>query len=84
MLNSKGIVAAGNLSAGVEGIVEPVENVLTITRIHLVFRISAPKGNEKTIERALKSFATKCPAYQSVKDCIECTWVAEITPIETA
>lgn len=79
MLDVRGITTAENLTARVEGIVEEVDNVLTIRAIHLVFSLSAAKGNEKTIERALKSFAGKCPAYQSVKGCIDCTWEAKIT-----
>ena len=29
-------------------------------------------------QRALSTYAALCPAYQSVKDCIECTWEADI------
>ena len=78
MLDARGIPTAGNLTATVEGRVDERAGVLTITSIHIVFRLAAPKGSEKTIDRALKSFAGKCPAYQSVKDCIKCTWEAKI------
>jgi len=30
------------------------------------------------VERLLTSHAEKCPAYQSVKDCIDGSWSAEI------
>jgi hypothetical protein len=30
------------------------------------------------VDRLLASYAEQCPAYQSVKDCIECSWEAEI------
>ena len=79
MLDARGIQTAENLTADVQGIVAEVDNVLTITSIHLKFTLTADNGDQKTIERALKSFAGKCPAYTSVKDCIQCTWEAEIT-----
>jgi hypothetical protein len=30
------------------------------------------------VDRLLASYAEKCPAYQSVKGYIECSWQAEI------
>ena len=33
------------------------------------------------MERLLASYAEKCPAYQSVKGCIECRWDAEIEEV---
>ncbi len=81
MLDPRGIDTANNLTATVEGVVEEVDNVLTITRIHLKFGLTITRGQQTMVERALKSFAQKCPAYQSVKDCIDCTWEAEIQEI---
>ncbi|MGI9519777.1 MAG: OsmC family protein [Pirellulaceae bacterium] len=81
VLDPRGIKTADNLTATVEGIVEEVDNVLTITRIHLIFRLTIARGQQALMERALKSFAKKCPAYQSVKDCIRCTWEADISEI---
>ena len=72
------IKSAENLAANVEGIVEDVEDVLRITKIHLRFRFVIPAGAREKAERALSTYAEKCPAYQSVKGCIECDWDAEI------
>ncbi len=72
------INSAENLTADVEGDIEDVNGVLKITRIRLHYRIRVPAGNRDKVERALDTYAEKCPAYQSVKGCIECSWDAEI------
>ena len=70
--------SAENLSAEVEGDIEDVGGVLRITRIRLRYRIKAPAGKREMIERLLGHYAEACPAYQSVKGCIDCSWTAEI------
>ena len=70
--------SAENLSADVEGDIEDVNGVLKITHIRLHYRILAPAGERESIERLLGSYAEACPAYQSVKGCIDCSWTAEI------
>jgi len=72
------ITSAENLVADVEGDIEDVDGVLKITRIRLHYRIKVPAGKREKAERALDTYAEKCPAYQSVKGCIECSWEAEI------
>ena len=74
----RGIKSAENLVARVEGDIEDVQGVLRITRIRLHYRIKAPAGKRAAIERLLEHYAESCPAYQSVKGCIECSWDAEI------
>ena len=71
------VKSAENLVAHVEGDIEEVDGVLRITRIRLHYQIVAPHGSGDKVERALASYAEKCPAYQSVKDCIDCSWDAE-------
>ncbi|MEW4566377.1 OsmC family protein [Tautonia sp. JC769] len=70
--------SANNLTAEVEGDIEDVNGVLKITRIRLRYRIDAPAGKRAAIERLLDHYAEACPAYQSVKGCIDCSWTAEI------
>ena len=72
------VPSAENLSAEVEGDIEDVNGVLKITKIRLHYRIKAPAEKRESIERLLGSYAEACPAYQSVKGCIDCTWTAEI------
>ena len=72
------IKSAENLVADVEGDIEEIDSVLRITRIRLHYRMVIPAGAREKVERALSSYAEKCPAYQSVKNCIECSWDAEI------
>ena len=73
------IKSAENLVADVEGDIEEVDGVLKITRIHLRYRLNIPEGSRDKVDRALATYAEKCPAYQSVKGCIECTWDVEVT-----
>ena len=74
----RGIKSANNLVAQVEGDIEDLAGVLKITKIRLRYRFKAPSGPRDKIDRVLASYAEKCPAYQSVKGCIECSWSAEI------
>ena len=66
--------SAENLTADVED----VDGVLKITAIRLRYHIQAPAEKREAIERLLGHYAEACPAYQSVKGCIECSWTAEI------
>lgn len=72
------INSADNLVAHVEGDIEDVDGVLKITKIRLRYQFKIPPGTRDKAERALESYAEKCPAYQSVKGCIACTWEADI------
>jgi uncharacterized OsmC-like protein len=74
----RGVRSAGNLAADVEGDIEEVGGVMRITRIRLRYRFRIPAGSREKIDRVLHSYAEQCPAYQSVKGCIECTWGADI------
>jgi uncharacterized OsmC-like protein len=64
--------------ARVEGDIEDVDGVLKITKIRLHYRFKIPSGTRDKVDRVLASYADKCPAYQSVKGCIECSWDAEM------
>ena len=72
------IKSAGNLVAQVEGDIEDVDGVMRITKVRLHYRCRIPTGTKEKVERVLTTYAEKCPAYQSVKSCIECSWDAEI------
>ena len=78
-LDVRGIKSAENLVADVEGDIDDVGGVLRITRIRLRLRLRVPSGKRDVVDRVLPVFAEKCPAYQSVKGCIECSWEAETT-----
>ncbi len=75
----RGIQAAGNLVAEVEGDIEDVEGVLRITKIRLRYRLKIPSDAKETLNRVLPVYAEKCPAYQSVKGCIDCSWEVDLT-----
>lgn len=74
----RGIPSANNLVAEVTGDIEDLDGVMKITRIRLHYRFRIPPGTRDKVERVLGSYAEKCPAYQSVKGCIECSWDAEM------
>jgi uncharacterized OsmC-like protein len=74
----RGIQSADNLVAQVEGDIEDVDGVMKITKIRLRYRFKVPAGSSEKVDRVLASYAEKCPAYQSVKGCIDCSWEAEI------
>ena len=77
-LDVRGIKSAENLVAHMEGDIEDVGGVLKITKIRLKYVFKIPPGAKEKAERALAVYAEKCPAYQSVKECIEVSWDAEI------
>ena len=52
--------------------------MLKITTIRLTYRFKIPSGARDKAERALAVYADGCPAYQTVKDCIACSWSAEM------
>ena len=52
--------------------------MLRITKIRLRYLFKVPTGMRDAADRAVATHAEKCPAYNSVKGCIECTWQAEI------
>jgi uncharacterized OsmC-like protein len=78
-LDVRGVRSANNLVADVEGDIEDVDGVLKITKIRLHYHVAAPTDKRETVERAIESHAEKCPAYLSVKGCIDCSWRADIT-----
>jgi uncharacterized OsmC-like protein len=74
----RGIKSADNLVAQVEGDIEDVDGVMRITEIRLQYRFQVPAGSREKEDRLLARYAEQCPAYQSVKGCIECSWEADI------
>ncbi|MDA1185612.1 MAG: OsmC family protein [Acidobacteria bacterium] len=67
------------LQADVEGDIEAVDNVLRITRIRVHYRLRIPAGTREKADRALATHATKCPAANSVRGCIEIDITSEVT-----
>ncbi len=74
----RGIKSEDNLVAQVEGDIADADGVLKISNIRLHYRFRIPPGTREKADRALATYAEKCPAYQSVKGCIECSWEADI------
>ena len=72
-------VSRETLQADVEGDIEAVDNVLRITRIRVHYRLRIPAGTREKADRALATHATKCPAANSVRGCIEIDITSEVT-----
>ncbi len=70
--------SAENLISEVEGDIEDVDGVLKISKIRLKYKFKIPSGMREKAERALAVYSDNCPAYQSVRGCIDCSWDAEI------
>ena len=58
-----------------------MEGVLKITKIRLRYQIKIPSGGREKADRALAVYAEKCPAYQTVKNCVDVSWTAEMEEI---
>jgi len=77
-LDARKIPSADNLIADVEGDIEDVDGVLKITTIRILYLFKIPTGAREKAERALALYADSCPAYQTVKDCVQISWKADI------
>ena len=67
------------LQASVEGDIQAIDNVLRITTIRVRYRIRVPAGTRERAQRAVDTHATKCPAANSVRGCIDLDIDADIT-----
>ena len=67
------------LQASVEGDIQAIDNVLRITTIRVRYRIRVPAGSLERARRAVDTHATKCPAANSVRGCIDLDIDADIT-----
>ncbi|OPY06342.1 MAG: OsmC-like protein [Syntrophaceae bacterium PtaB.Bin038] len=57
--------------ADVEGDIENVGGVLRITTIRVKIHLKCAEGKEADAKEAFANYITRCPAAQSVKDCIK-------------
>lgn len=57
--------------ADVEGDIENVNNVLKITRIRVKMHLKCPEEKIADAQEAFANYIIRCPAAQSVKDCIK-------------
>jgi organic hydroperoxide reductase OsmC/OhrA len=74
-------VTRESLQADVEGDIEAIDGVLRITRIRVRYRLQIPTGTREKADRALATHATKCPAANSVRGCIDLDITANITEV---
>jgi organic hydroperoxide reductase OsmC/OhrA len=56
--------------ADVEGDIENVEGVLRITTIRVKMHLKCPEEKVADAKEVFANYITRCPAAQSVKDCI--------------
>jgi organic hydroperoxide reductase OsmC/OhrA len=72
------------LSSEVEGDIEDVGGIMTLTAIRLRYRIRIPKGKREEAERALAFHERGCPAAMSVKGCIAIDYNADLEEEDSA
>ena len=58
-----------------------MDGVLKITKIRIRYQMKLPADGREKAERALAVYADKCPAYQTVRNCIEVSWTAQMEEI---
>jgi len=66
------------LTSEVEGDIEDVDGVMTITTIRIRYRIRVPEGKRAEAERALAFHEQGCPAAMSIKGCINVVYSADL------
>lgn len=66
------------LASEVEGDIEDVDGVMTITAIRIRYRIRVPPGKRPEAERALAFHERGCPAAMSIRGCIQVVYTAEV------
>ena len=66
------------LTSEVEGDIEDVDGIMTITTIRIRYRIRVPEGKRAEAERALAFHERGCPAAMSIKGCINVAYTAEM------
>jgi organic hydroperoxide reductase OsmC/OhrA len=72
LMAGKEIPTPGDLYwADVEGDIENVNNVLKITTIRVKFHLKCPDEKVADAKEAFENYINRCPAAQSVKDCIK-------------
>jgi organic hydroperoxide reductase OsmC/OhrA len=64
------------LTSEIEGDIEEVEGVMTITTIRIRYRIRIPAGKRADAERALAFHERGCPAAMSIQGCIQVAYTA--------
>ncbi len=57
--------------ADIEGDIENVDGVLRITTIRVKMHLKCPEEKVADAKEAFANYITRCPAAQSVKDCIK-------------
>ena len=58
-----------------------MEGVLKITKMRIEYQFKIPSEGREKADRALAVYAEKCPAYQTVRNCIEVSWTAQMEEI---
>jgi uncharacterized OsmC-like protein len=69
----------GTLETEVEGDIEEENKLLLLTKVHIKYKLSIPKGKRAEAERALQLHDSRCPVSQSVQRGIKVEWSADIT-----
>ncbi len=76
-------IGGNGLVSDARGEVELQDDVLTIRRIHVVYRLATPREDKEKVDRAYGLHAEHCPVYRSLRAAIAITteldWIDEET-----
>ena len=67
------------IAATVEGDIEAIDKVLRITRMRVRYKLAVPPDKREAAERAVARHPAGCPAYNTVRGCIDVDIQAAIT-----
>ena len=78
---ARGISAANNLEAEVEGRIEGDDKFFRIAAVSLRYKLKIPKGKRPEADRALAHHEDYCPVHMSIKKGFEVTWSAVVEEV---
>jgi uncharacterized OsmC-like protein len=80
-LVARGIPAANNLEADVEGRIEGDDKFFRLAAVSLPYKLKIPKGKRPDADRALAHHENYCPVHMSIKKGFEVSWSADVEEI---
>lgn len=72
----------GKLVGEVTGEIETEDGVLVIQRIHVVYKLQAPREARETAQRVHDMHKDHCPVYRSIRDAIDVTTELEFQAVD--
>jgi organic hydroperoxide reductase OsmC/OhrA len=79
-LEARGIqLSPEDIGADVEGSLELVDGMVTLTEIRVHYTLRIPAGTREKVDRALARHREKCPTAHSLRNAVRVEWTADVT-----